>query len=397
MSAPATDGDIGRDPAFLARAVVLALGVVCVALRFGGTAGLRVSAAAAAYVLLDLAQARLPGWSRPLLAALQVAAIAALFLAPAPLGFAGDLPMPTIEETPFLFVLLCLVAATATPPRPLVTLAAGTTAAAAWTLMRFLALADPRTITKANIVIARYKTPLALIQAISGPHYFNTDIWRVNLIILSVVVAALVLSAFRTRRLAARSADRQAARDALSAYFSPQVVELILAGGAAGLTPQTREVAVLDCDLAGFTGLASALAPEKVAETLRLYRGIAEEAVQSRGGAIVSHEGDGLRAVFGLTHSGEGAAAAAEASARQMLAEWPRRAAELLRDKAPALAIGIDFGPARVGLIGKARTLTLLLLGAPVKSAAALQAATRGAATPLLLSEAAQAELARRS
>ena len=47
-------------------------------------------------------------------------------------------------------------------------------------------------------------------------------------------------------------------------------------------------LAVLDCDLIGFSGLAARMAPEAVAAALRAYHGFVEELVFTCGGAVLA-------------------------------------------------------------------------------------------------------------
>ena len=195
------------------------------------------------------------------------------------------------------------------------------------------------------------------------------------------------------RWLARRAAGREAERDALAGYFSPQVVETILASQRDGLNPRARQVAVLDSDLVGFTGLAETLSPERTAQVLGLYRSLVEAEVFGEDGAILNWTGDGAVAVFGLTGAGETAAARALACARRLEAAWSADARAMLGDAAPPLAVGLDFGEAFLGLVGKGGGVSLLMIGAPVQGAARLQAATREADSPVLVSVAAKASI----
>jgi len=391
-------GALSAHPAFWMRAAVAWSGTAYVFLRFGTAPGIRVLIAISLFEMLDVSLlnrriAAIP-FLNILIVGLQIVAISALFLAPAPFGFATAIPVATMVQTPFALILLCMLASTNSPPRTWVTLTAGVLVTAIWAATRLVALADPHTITKEQIVVAHYKTPMALLEAITRPYYFNVGIWRFNTGFIAVVVVTLSFAAFRTQRLARWSAERQADRDALSAYFSPQIVDVILGGGVDRLAPQARNVAVLNCDLVGFTGLAETLSPEAVAQTLRIFRTIAENAVQARRGAILTHQGDGFTAIFGLTGGNDPTVGAALAAAREIVQAWPLALDRSMVPGVPDVGAGIDFGGANVGLVGRGRTLTLLMLGSPLERARRLQAATRNAPTHILLGGAAAAQLA---
>ncbi|HSF48676.1 MAG TPA: response regulator, partial [Burkholderiales bacterium] len=58
----------------------------------------------------------------------------------------------------------------------------------------------------------------------------------------------------------------------LKRFFSPQLAERIVAGGAEDpLAPHRREITVVFLDLRGFTAFAEAAAPEEVMDVLRQY------------------------------------------------------------------------------------------------------------------------------
>jgi len=71
----------------------------------------------------------------------------------------------------------------------------------------------------------------------------------------------------------------------LKRFFSPQLAELIVAGGAADpLAPHRREITVVFVDLRGFTAFAESAEPEELMGVLREYHA-------EMGRLIVAHEG----------------------------------------------------------------------------------------------------------
>ena len=376
LRAPAED----ERALFAVRTALAVASVVYGFARFGMAAGLRVAAVAGLFVVLDAVQnypaMRDSSLRRGPLIILQVAAIYALFFAPAPVGFGTDVPAPIMLESPLFLLMFCLLASHISARRPAMALWAGGAIAAGWTVARWIALADPQVVVAADIKVARYHSMLALLNAINTPHYFNAALWRLNLFFAAYATAVVAFAAYRVHLLARRTARQIALRDALAAHFSPQVVDLLTSAKAA--QQWSREIAVLDCDLVGFTALAEKSTPEQAAATLGRYRSLVESAVFGADGAILSYAGDGIVAVFGLS-DGASPAGAALSCAQALLRQ---------RSGIPPLAMGIDMGPAWAGIAGEGRSASLLMLGPPLEGASELQLLTREAGTPLLVSAA---------
>lgn len=152
-----------------------------------------------------------------------------------------------------------------------------------------------------------------------------------------------------------------------------------------------QEVAILFADLRGFTGLAEQRLPYDVVFLLNQYFRTTGTAIQQAGGHVDKFIGDGVMAVFGLRGRPELAAAQALDAARRM-AEGieifnAQHSAEL---RTPLrIGIGVHFGPAIVGEMGFAPTLSLTAIGDTVNIASRLEAATKEVGCQLLVSEAA--------
>ena len=371
-----------------ARAALAALLALYGAVRFGPVAGLRVALAGAVFVLLDVAAARWRHgrWGKVLTAAallLQGAILAAIVLAPAPLGFAADIPAPMLVKVPYVMLLLCFMAANVSATDPSRVLFAGAATICAVAAVGWVALSDPRSITFASLHRADYATFHAGLVTSNTLHYFNRSLWQNQLVETIAVLAVLAVASYRMRALARRSAAEEATREALAAYFSPQLADTIIR--SQGLPPQEKTLAVLDLDLVGFTALAEILSPEQSAAGLRAYRQAIEDAVFAEDGAISAFVGDGATAFFGLTSTD--ACRRALACAVRLARAWPYVALTAFPGHDVRIAIGIDVGLATVGLVGKGRAMSLLFLGSPVTGAEALQRATRDVGATILLSE----------
>jgi len=85
----------------------------------------------------------------------------------------------------------------------------------------------------------------------------------------------------------------------LKRFFSPQLAELIVQGGAADpLQSHRREVTVVFLDLRGFTAFAEAAEPEEVMGVLREYHARMGELVLAHEGTLERFTGDGMMIFF---------------------------------------------------------------------------------------------------
>lgn len=85
----------------------------------------------------------------------------------------------------------------------------------------------------------------------------------------------------------------------LKRFVSPQLADLIVAGGADDpLKSHRREIAVVFVDLRGFTAFAESTEPELVMEALREYHAAMGRLVQRHGGTLERFTGDGMMVFF---------------------------------------------------------------------------------------------------
>ena len=85
----------------------------------------------------------------------------------------------------------------------------------------------------------------------------------------------------------------------LKRFFSPQLAELIVAGGADDpLKSHRREVTVVFLDLRGFTAFAETAEPEEVMGVLREYHGEMGRVILEHEGTLERFAGDGMMVFF---------------------------------------------------------------------------------------------------
>ena len=140
----------------------------------------------------------------------------------------------------------------------------------------------------------------------------------------------------------------------LKRFFSPQLAELIVAGGTEDpLRTHRRDVAVAFLDLRGFTAFAETAEPEEVMGVLREYHAEMGRLILAHEGTLERFTGDGMMIFFNdpvpVPNPGERAVRMALAMRErvvEMIAGWRRRGYEL------DLGIGIAQGYATIGAIG---------------------------------------------
>ncbi|HSS69495.1 MAG TPA: adenylate/guanylate cyclase domain-containing protein, partial [Casimicrobiaceae bacterium] len=137
-------------------------------------------------------------------------------------------------------------------------------------------------------------------------------------------------------------------------FFSPQLAELIISGGADDpLKSHRREITVVYVDMRGFTAFAESAEPEEVMTVLREYHQAAGKLIQEYEGTLEHFTGDGMTILFNdpvpIPNPSERAvrmALAIRECIQRMAEDWTRRGYEL------SVGIGIAQGYATIGAIG---------------------------------------------
>jgi adenylate cyclase len=140
----------------------------------------------------------------------------------------------------------------------------------------------------------------------------------------------------------------------LKRFFSPQLAELIVAGGAEDpLKTHRREVTVVFLDLRGFTAFAETSEPEEVMGVLREYHAEMGQAILEYEGTLERFTGDGMMIFFNdpvpVPRPAERAIRMAVAMRERVAAlgvAWQKRGYDL------GLGVGIAEGYATLGAIG---------------------------------------------
>src|SRR5207247_910570 len=140
----------------------------------------------------------------------------------------------------------------------------------------------------------------------------------------------------------------------LKRFFSPQLADLIVAGGAEDpLKTHRREVKVVFLDLRGFTAFAETSEPEEVMGVLREYHAAMGELVLTHEGTLERFTGDGMMVFFNdpvpVPNPQERAlrmALAMRARVETLIGRWCKLGFDL------HFGIGVAQGYATLGAIG---------------------------------------------
>ncbi|MBV9907272.1 MAG: response regulator [Hyphomicrobiales bacterium] len=192
-----------------------------------------------------------------------------------------------------------------------------------------------------------------------------------------------------------REMDRQRmaaerARNNLSRYFSPNLVQLLAAQDEPLGAGRRETVAVLFADMVGFTRMAEVMAPEDVLELLREFHARMTAQIFASGGIVDQYMGDGIFSVFGVPAASAGDAASALNCAEMMLQALESWNEERNAKGEPRLDIGIglNYGPVVLGDVGGEHSMAFTAIGDTVNTSARLQALTRSLGTPLVVGDA---------
>jgi adenylate cyclase len=166
----------------------------------------------------------------------------------------------------------------------------------------------------------------------------------------------------------------------LKRFFSPQLAELIVAGGTDDpLRTHRREVTVVFADLRGFTAFAETAEPEELMGVLREYHAEMGRLILAHEGTLERFTGDGMMVFFNdpveVPNPAERAirmAVAMREVVAGLSARWRKRGWEL------SLGVGIAQGYATIGAIGFEGRLDYGAIGTVTNVAARLCAEAAG-------------------
>jgi adenylate cyclase len=157
----------------------------------------------------------------------------------------------------------------------------------------------------------------------------------------------------------------------LKGFLAPQVAELIVtSGNESVLDSHRRDVAVLFCDLRGFTAFAETSEPEEIMEFLREYHESLGQLVDKFAGTLERFTGDGLIVLFNDPLPCPDPCLAAARLAVEMRAGVNEVVRRRQLGSRLGFGIGIAFGYATLGRVGFKGRFDYTAIGSVVNLAA---------------------------
>ncbi len=247
---------------------------------------------------------------------------------------------------------------------------------------------DERRSAVRAIIVSAYGDMANLRTAINrGAFDFVTK--PVDLSDLEITVRKALASIAKLREMDRLRQEAERARNNLSRYFSPNIVELLAAQDEPLGAGRRETVGVLFADIVGFTQMTEAMPPEAVLEMLREFHARMTAQIFACGGTVDKYIGDAIVAVFGVPSASSKDAANALACAERMLdalESW-NDDRERVAEERLAMGIGVHYGTAVIGDVGSEYSMSFTVIGDTVNTAARLQTLTRTLGTPLVVGD----------
>jgi len=212
----------------------------------------------------------------------------------------------------------------------------------------------------------------------------------VDLSDLEITVRKALANVAKLREMDRQRMAAERARNNLSRYFSPNIVELLASQDEPLGAGRRETVAVLFADIVAFTQMAELMAPEDVLAMLREFHTRMTAQIFASGGTVDQYMGDGILAVFGATEASPNDAASALNCAEMMLETLERwnREREEKGDARLDIGIGLNYGPVVLGDVGSEHGMSFTAIGDTVNTSARLQVLTRSLKTQLVVGDA---------
>jgi DNA-binding response OmpR family regulator len=160
----------------------------------------------------------------------------------------------------------------------------------------------------------------------------------------------------------------------LRRFLPEQVADVVLtAGDESLLQPHRGEIAVIFCDLRGFTPFAATSEPEEVLAALQDFHAVVGEAVTRHAGTVGCYAGDGVMIFFNDPVPCDEPALRATTAAVEIRAGMDKLAARW-NDRGHPLGVGtgIAYGYATIGVIGYETRCEYTAIGSVVNVASRL-------------------------
>jgi adenylate cyclase len=188
--------------------------------------------------------------------------------------------------------------------------------------------------------------------------------------------------------------EKRRLRSLFGRFLSSEIIDQMVTSSDLSALNKRTNITVLFSDIRGFTTLSEKLLPEQVVALLNPYLEAMTEIIYRNGGTVDKYEGDAVMAFFGepVAHPDHALRAARTALEMHLSLDGLRKhwhaKGILPADINFQIGIGLNSGPAFVGLLGSEQRINYTAIGDNVNLSARLQDLTKTYKWPILISEA---------
>ena len=240
------------------------------------------------------------------------------------------------------------------------------------------------TLTRPIVILSRIATAIG-----KG----NFDIPVVKLVNSTDEVGSL---AFSVETMLGGLKERDKAKNILNKFHGSSVAQDLLASKTIERIGRRRDIAILFCDIRGFTAMSERMEPEEVVLLLNDYFNAMVKVITKNNGVIDKFIGDAIMAIWGAPHSNGTEHYDAVISALEMrhtLVEFNKRRLEA---KKPIIkfGIGLHSGPCVSGIIGSEERLEYSVIGDTVNVCSRIESMTKVFGVDILVTAALKEKVA---
>ncbi|BDA80522.1 guanylate cyclase [Leptospira kobayashii] len=244
-----------------------------------------------------------------------------------------------------------------------------------------------------------------LLYAKADPRFLSTESFKeallgsaahvnnyiMNMGVIGILGFFLAYLTFRIRKTVLVAASNEVKSSQLSRYFSPNVINEIDTAEESFFQPGGKEmnVAVMFCDIAGFTQMSEQLGPEKTMSFLSEYHSQMMGAIFEHRGTLDKFIGDGMLVTFGTPKpSPEDAknAILAGLAMQKKVTDWNEKRITI-NEKPISIRIGIHHGAVIVGNVGISTRLEYTVIGDAVNVASRIESMGKEVKKSFLISK----------
>jgi adenylate cyclase len=169
--------------------------------------------------------------------------------------------------------------------------------------------------------------------------------------------------------------EKRKVKSLFGQYLKPELVENMAKARSVEdirVGGERKELSLLFVDIRGFTHMSESMEPQDVLRVIDLYLDALTQVVFKWDGTLDKYVGDEIMAFWNAPHDQPGHALLAVRCAWEMVALMPQLNANLVSQGLPQIqyGLGLNTGPASIGIMGSQRRRTYTAIGDTVNTAA---------------------------